>query len=98
MPIQWVAVTELEDPRPFLSGAEVVLTTGVRRLEGPVAIAVGAGAWLVADIGYLVAAQFRSGTAWLGTGWLLGLVLVALACGMNRSSTPPTPGTPRRWP
>lgn len=29
-PIQWVAVTELEDPRPFLNGAEVVLTTGVR--------------------------------------------------------------------
>lgn len=28
--IQWVAVTELEDPRPFLNGAEVVLTTGVR--------------------------------------------------------------------
>jgi hypothetical protein len=29
-PIEWVAVTELEDPRPFLNGAEVVLTTGVR--------------------------------------------------------------------
>ncbi|MUK03384.1 PucR family transcriptional regulator, partial [Vibrio cholerae] len=29
-PIRWVAVTELEDPRPFLNGAEVVLTTGVR--------------------------------------------------------------------
>ncbi len=64
-----------------------LLTTGVRRPEGPVTIAVGAGAWLVADIGYLVDAQFRSGTAWLGTGWLLGLVLVALSCGMNRSST-----------
>ncbi|MBG6218462.1 purine catabolism regulator [Arthrobacter sp. CAN_A6] len=30
-PIQWVAVTELEDPLPFLSGGEVVLTTGVRQ-------------------------------------------------------------------
>ncbi|THJ66525.1 PucR family transcriptional regulator [Arthrobacter echini] len=30
LPVQWVAVTELEDPRPFLTGAEVVLTTGVR--------------------------------------------------------------------
>ena len=29
-PIQWVAVTELEDPSPFLGGGEVVLTTGVR--------------------------------------------------------------------
>ncbi|WP_104168129.1 PucR family transcriptional regulator [Arthrobacter sp. SX1312] len=33
-PIQWVAVTELEDPRPFLGGAEVVLTTGVRLKTG----------------------------------------------------------------
>ncbi|BBE23784.1 hypothetical protein MN0502_26670 [Arthrobacter sp. MN05-02] len=33
-PIQWVAVTELEDPRPFLSGAEVILTTGVRLKTG----------------------------------------------------------------
>ncbi|WP_035771412.1 PucR family transcriptional regulator ligand-binding domain-containing protein, partial [Arthrobacter sp. Br18] len=30
-PLQWVAVTELEDPLPFLSGGEVVLTTGVRQ-------------------------------------------------------------------
>ena len=30
VPIQWIAVTELEDPRPFLGGAEVVLTTGAR--------------------------------------------------------------------
>ncbi|MHA7188967.1 PucR family transcriptional regulator [Arthrobacter sp. MDT2-16] len=33
-PIQWVAVTELADPRPFLNGAEVVLTTGVRLTTG----------------------------------------------------------------
>ncbi|WP_298254076.1 PucR family transcriptional regulator [uncultured Arthrobacter sp.] len=32
LPIQWVAMTELEDPAPFLNGAEVVLTTGVRLL------------------------------------------------------------------
>jgi PucR family transcriptional regulator, purine catabolism regulatory protein len=30
-PIRWVAVTELEDPLPFLSGGEVVLTTGLRQ-------------------------------------------------------------------
>lgn len=29
-PIAWVAVTELENPQPFLSGAELVLTTGAR--------------------------------------------------------------------
>ncbi|NYE95436.1 purine catabolism regulator [Psychromicrobium silvestre] len=28
--IAWVAVTELENPQPFLSGAELVLTTGAR--------------------------------------------------------------------
>jgi purine catabolism regulator len=28
-PIRWVAVTELADPRPFLSGGELVLTTGL---------------------------------------------------------------------
>ncbi|GAA2199089.1 PucR family transcriptional regulator [Sinomonas flava] len=29
--IQWVAVTELENPAPFLTGGELVLTTGVRQ-------------------------------------------------------------------
>jgi purine catabolism regulator len=28
-PVRWVAVTELGDPRPFLSGGELVLTTGL---------------------------------------------------------------------
>src|SRR3982750_4618843 len=27
--VRWVAVTELADPRPFLSGGELVLTTGL---------------------------------------------------------------------
>ncbi|MFI5085936.1 MAG: PucR family transcriptional regulator [Actinomycetales bacterium] len=31
-PIEWAAVTELENPQPFLSGSELVLTTGVRLL------------------------------------------------------------------
>jgi purine catabolism regulator len=31
VPITWVAPTELEDPRHFLSGGEVVLTTGLRQ-------------------------------------------------------------------
>jgi PucR family transcriptional regulator, purine catabolism regulatory protein len=30
-PIDWVAVTELENPQPFLSGGELVLTTGARQ-------------------------------------------------------------------
>lgn len=33
-PLQWVAVTELEDPFPFLGGGEVVLTTGLRQRSG----------------------------------------------------------------
>lgn len=33
-PIGWVAVTELENPSPFLTGGEVVLTTGVRQRTG----------------------------------------------------------------
>jgi len=31
-PVRWVAVTELADPRPFLAGGELVLTTGLRQL------------------------------------------------------------------
>lgn len=60
-PVAWVAVTELEDPRPFLSGREVVLTTGlrlktisaqrnfVRRVASAGALALGFGVGL----GYL---------------------------------------------
>jgi purine catabolism regulator len=32
-PVRWVAVTELADPRPFLSGGELVLTTGLSQLD-----------------------------------------------------------------
>jgi len=31
--VRWVAVTELADPRPFLSGGELVLTTGLSQLD-----------------------------------------------------------------
>ncbi|WP_436764398.1 PucR family transcriptional regulator [Streptosporangium sp. V21-05] len=37
-PLRWVAVSELEDPTPFLEGGELVLTTGMRlddRNAGP---------------------------------------------------------------
>ncbi len=29
-PVRWVAVSELEDPRPYLEGGELLLTTGMR--------------------------------------------------------------------
>lgn len=31
VPIRWAAVTELQDPSPFLGGGEVLLTTGLRQ-------------------------------------------------------------------
>ena len=61
VPVQWVAVTELEDPSPFLSGGEVVLTTGMRQRTGAVqrrfvesvhragALAIGFGTGLSLD-------------------------------------------------
>ncbi|MFF4124787.1 PucR family transcriptional regulator [Microbispora rosea] len=33
-PVRWVAVSELEDPTPFLEGGELVLTTGMRLSGG----------------------------------------------------------------
>lgn len=33
-PVRWVAVSELEDPTPFLEGGELVLTTGMRLTTG----------------------------------------------------------------
>lgn len=34
-PVRWCAVTELADPRPFLNGGELVLTTGLSQLDEP---------------------------------------------------------------
>ncbi|WP_455566465.1 PucR family transcriptional regulator [Nonomuraea spiralis] len=50
--VRWVAVSELEDPTPFLEGAELLLTTGIRLegdLSGYVARLVGRG---VAGLGF----------------------------------------------
>ncbi|WP_030440034.1 PucR family transcriptional regulator [Actinoplanes subtropicus] len=32
-PVRWCAVTELADPRPFLTGGELILTTGLSQLD-----------------------------------------------------------------
>ncbi|MBB4918112.1 PucR family transcriptional regulator [Streptosporangium saharense] len=40
-PVRWVAVSELEDPTPFLEGGELVLTTGMRLDETNAAPYVG---------------------------------------------------------
>ena len=76
---------------PALDAALVALVfrlvaTGVRRHQAPVTVALGAGAWLLADVAYLLDGQVRSESAWMGTGWLLGTVLLALACGMTRGT------------
>lgn len=34
-PVNWVSVTELPDPRPWLNGSELVLTTGLRQRGAP---------------------------------------------------------------
>ncbi|MEU5860795.1 PucR family transcriptional regulator [Nonomuraea sp. NPDC047529] len=50
--VRWVAVSELEDPTPFLEGSELLLTTGIRLegdLSGYVARLVGRG---VAGLGF----------------------------------------------
>ncbi|MFD0888765.1 PucR family transcriptional regulator ligand-binding domain-containing protein, partial [Streptosporangium algeriense] len=39
--VRWVAVSELEDPTPFLEGGELVLTTGMRLGETNAAPYVG---------------------------------------------------------
>ncbi|WP_433463232.1 PucR family transcriptional regulator [Spirillospora sp. CA-128828] len=54
-PVVWVAVSELEDPTPFLEGGELVLTTGMRltpaSAAGYVARLVGRG---VTGLGFAV--------------------------------------------
>lgn len=54
-PVVWVAVSELEDPTPFLEGGELVLTTGMRLTPagaaGYVSRLVGRG---VAGLGFAV--------------------------------------------
>jgi len=46
-PVRWVAVSELEDPTPYLQGGELLLTTGIRllpdRFDEYVRRLVGAG-------------------------------------------------------
>ncbi|MBB5628578.1 purine catabolism regulator [Sphaerisporangium krabiense] len=57
-PVRWVAVSELEDPTPFLEGDELVLTTGMR---------LGPG-----DAAAYVARLVARGVAGLGFGVGLG--------------------------
>jgi Regulator of polyketide synthase expression len=53
-PVRWVAVSELEDPTPFLEGGELVLTTGMRL-----------GAY---DAGPYISRLVKMGAAGLGFG------------------------------
>jgi purine catabolism regulator len=51
VPVRWVAVSELSDPTPFLEGAELVLTTGMR-LDDPSSYVSRLAARGVAGLGF----------------------------------------------
>jgi len=86
-PVHWVAVSEQEDPTPYLEGGELLLTTGMRLDAG--------GAWAPAYVSRLVA----RGVAGLGFGTGLGhervpppLADAARAAGLPLIEVPePTP-------
>lgn len=85
--VRWVAVSEQEDPTPYLEGGELLLTTGMRLDAG--------GAWAPAYVSRLVA----RGVAGLGFGTGLGhervpppLAEAARAAGLPLLEVPePTP-------
>lgn len=49
-PVRWVAVSELEDPTPFLEGGELLLTTGMRLPERAAAAAAYVKRLVAADV------------------------------------------------
>jgi len=49
-PVRWVAVSELEDPAPFLEGGELLLTTGMRLPEKAAACAAYVKRLVAADV------------------------------------------------
>jgi purine catabolism regulator len=49
-PVRWVAVSELEDPAPFLEGGELLLTTGMRLPEKSAACAAYVTRLVAADV------------------------------------------------
>ncbi len=52
-PIRWVAVSELEDPAPFLEGGELLLTTGMRLPTRAAACSAYVGRLVAADVAAL---------------------------------------------
>jgi purine catabolism regulator len=84
-PVRWVAVSELEDPTPYLEGGELLLTTGLRltarKADAYVARLVAAG---VAGLGLAVGLTHRAVPA--------GLVDAAREHGLPLLEVPePTP-------
>ncbi|MEZ5116311.1 MAG: PucR family transcriptional regulator [Candidatus Nanopelagicales bacterium] len=49
-PVRWVAVSELDDPGPYLEGGELVLTTGLRYVDDPDAATAYIGHLVQADV------------------------------------------------
>jgi purine catabolism regulator len=52
-PVRWVAVSELEDPAPFLEGGELLLTTGMRLPTKAVACSAYVGRLVAAEVAAL---------------------------------------------
>ncbi|WP_113684658.1 putative bifunctional diguanylate cyclase/phosphodiesterase [Blastococcus atacamensis] len=62
-----------------LIGLVFRVVTRSARDRGALAVAAGAGCWLASDVGYLLADDYAAPTALLGSGWMLGAVLLAVA-------------------
>ncbi|MFN8169427.1 MAG: PucR family transcriptional regulator [Candidatus Nanopelagicales bacterium] len=79
-PVRWVAVSELEDPGPFLEGGELLLTTGMRLPQRAAAC--------TAYVGRLVAADVAGVGLGLGSGLSHDRVPAALATAAEKAGLP----------
>lgn len=87
--VRWVAVSELEDPRPFLEGGELLLTTGMRLADDPGALAAYAERLVEAGV---CALGLGIGRGLSHAGVPVALVAAAERCGLPLLEVPePTP-------
>jgi purine catabolism regulator len=79
-PVRWVAVSELEDPAPYLEGGELLLTTGMRLPQKAAAC--------TAYVARLVAADVAGLGLGLGSGLTYASVPAALRAAAERAGLP----------
>ncbi|MFW3172473.1 putative bifunctional diguanylate cyclase/phosphodiesterase [Geodermatophilus sp. CPCC 206100] len=58
-----------------------LVTTRSRGEYAPLAVAAGAACWLGSDLGFLLLADPDPVSVWFDTGWLVGVLLLAVAAG-----------------